>query len=261
MESCNANCTFSKKQGRIYHRTIDKPKDNMLSAWKCNNDVIILWIMNSVSRDIAASLVYSDSASDIWNELRDRFQQSNGPRIYQLRKEFVTIEAYYTKLKTVWQELSEYHLSNACTCGGLKQVLNHFNSEYVMMFLMGLNESYAGVRAQILFMDPMPPINKVFSLLIQEENHRSVRNMIFSPDSIALAAKEVSKRPQNDRFRKKEFQRPFCTHCGIKGHIIECCYKLHGYPPRYRQRSPTPTSSNSISTSPALSSADKQIPS
>ena len=27
--------------------------------------------------------------------------------------------------------------------------------------------------------------------------------------------------------------RPFCTHCNILGHIIEKCYKIHGYPPGY----------------------------
>jgi hypothetical protein len=34
-----------------------------------------------------------------------------------------------------------------------------------MQFLMDLNESFAAVRGQILLMDPMPPINKVFSLI------------------------------------------------------------------------------------------------
>ncbi|CAL9217116.1 unnamed protein product [Arabidopsis halleri] len=27
--------------------------------------------------------------------------------------------------------------------------------------------------------------------------------------------------------------RPLCTHCGLSGHVIQKCYKLHGYPPGY----------------------------
>ncbi|CAL9231506.1 unnamed protein product [Arabidopsis halleri] len=27
--------------------------------------------------------------------------------------------------------------------------------------------------------------------------------------------------------------RPLCTHCGQTGHVIQRCYKLHGYPPGY----------------------------
>ena len=41
---------------------------------------------------------------------------------------------------------------------------------------MGVNDSYAQVRAQILLMDPLPSINKVYSLLIQEERRCSVGN-------------------------------------------------------------------------------------
>ena len=48
-------------------------------------------------------------------------------------------------------------------------MMEHIQSEQVMSFLMGLNEQFAPVRAQILLMVPLPSINKVFSLVIQEE--------------------------------------------------------------------------------------------
>lgn len=35
--------------------------------------------------------------------------------------------------------------------------------DYVIQFLMGLNETYANVRDQIMLMDPLPTVNKVFS--------------------------------------------------------------------------------------------------
>ena len=41
--------------------------------------------------------------------------------------------------------------------------------ESVMKFLKGLNDSFSQVRTQILLMDPLPSVNKVHSLLIQEE--------------------------------------------------------------------------------------------
>ena len=37
-----------------------------------------------------------------------------------------------------------------------------------------MNESFAQVWGQILLMDPLPPLNKVYSLLIQEERQRSI---------------------------------------------------------------------------------------
>ena len=43
-----------------------------------------------------------------------------------------------------------------------------------MSFLMGLNDSFSQVRGQLLLMDPLPPINKVFSLISQEEQQRKI---------------------------------------------------------------------------------------
>lgn len=46
-----------------------------------------------------------------------------------------------------------------------------------------------------------------------------------------LVAVEASKKG-NDRSKKKDGQRspPICSHCGIKGSVVDQCYKLHGYP-------------------------------
>jgi len=42
--------------------------------------------LNSVSKDIAASVIYINSTDDMWNDLKDHFSQKNGPRIFQLQK-------------------------------------------------------------------------------------------------------------------------------------------------------------------------------
>jgi hypothetical protein len=42
----------------------------------------------------------------------------------------------------------------------------------VMSFLMGLNESFIHVRGQILLMEPLPSINKVFSMIQADKKQR-----------------------------------------------------------------------------------------
>ena len=54
---------------------------NLLNSWIHNNNVVISWILNSVSKEISASIIFSESASEIWNDLKERFQQCNAPRI------------------------------------------------------------------------------------------------------------------------------------------------------------------------------------
>ena len=53
------------------------------SGSRCNS-MPTSWILNSVSKDIADSLLYLDSARAVWVDLHDRFRQSNAPRIFKI---------------------------------------------------------------------------------------------------------------------------------------------------------------------------------
>jgi hypothetical protein len=50
----------------------------------------------------------------------------------------------------------------------------------MFQFLMGLNESFSHIRGQILLMDPLPAINKVFSMVVQEEHQREITSTFFA---------------------------------------------------------------------------------
>lgn len=85
------------------------------TAWKRNANIVCSWLLNVVSKDIVTSIVYANSTSDIWNDLKNRFHQVNEPRIYQLRKEInsfaqgnLSVTQYYTKLKSLLEELQEF---------------------------------------------------------------------------------------------------------------------------------------------------------
>ena len=46
----------------------------LLNSWTRNNNIVISWILNSVSTDISTSILFFDSVFKIWTDLRDRFQ-------------------------------------------------------------------------------------------------------------------------------------------------------------------------------------------
>lgn len=96
--------------------TLSKPNNSDIanySAWMRNNKLVISWILNSVSKEISTSVMFINNACEIWNDLKDRFQQSNGPRKFQIRREIMnlhqnqdSIGIYFTKLNIVqWQLL------------------------------------------------------------------------------------------------------------------------------------------------------------
>jgi hypothetical protein len=106
------------------------------------------------------------------------------------------------------------------------------------MFLMGLNDSFAHIRGQILLIDPLPPINRVFALVLQEEHQHEAFASVgyFFHNSAAMMSKVHFSSP-NTRSRKPHAEqkvKPTCNHCGIVGHTVEKCYRVHGYPPGFK---------------------------
>ncbi|KAK0581786.1 hypothetical protein LWI29_017973 [Acer saccharum] len=171
-----------------------------------------------------------------------------------LRQEQSSVSIYFTKLKTIWEELSNYRPNcscGKCTCGGVKNLNDHHQMEYIMSFLMGLDDSFSQVRGQLLLMDPMPPINRVFSLIVQEEQQRKTNPSIDSSSSTGMMAFVVktdvtksgessyrnSQNFNSSAFKNQKRDRPYCTHCKILGHTVDRCYKIHGYPLGYKFRS------------------------
>jgi hypothetical protein len=87
----------------------------------------------------------------------DRYTQKNGPRVFQLQKaisvvaqENSSVSCYFTKIKTLWEELNNYRpisICSCCHCGRMKSILELYSQERVLQFLMGLNDSFSVVRA------------------------------------------------------------------------------------------------------------------
>ena len=87
---------------------------------------------------------------------------------------------YFTHLSILWDELQNYEplptcSCEKCVCNVNEKISNIPHREAIMQFLMGLNDFFSHIRGKILLMDPIPSVEKVFSLLIQDEKQRSVR--------------------------------------------------------------------------------------
>ncbi|XP_015170875.1 uncharacterized protein [Solanum tuberosum] len=55
------------------------PTDPILQkSWARCNDTVLSWLLNSLSKEIAESVLYSNSAKDLWKDLEERFGQPNG---------------------------------------------------------------------------------------------------------------------------------------------------------------------------------------
>ncbi|KAL5543884.1 hypothetical protein UlMin_007668 [Ulmus minor] len=60
--------------------------DDCYNSWCRCNSMVMFWILHAISREIADSVMYIDNAEDMWNDLHDRFHQSNGPGAFQIKQ-------------------------------------------------------------------------------------------------------------------------------------------------------------------------------
>lgn len=133
-------------------------------------------------------------------------------------------------------------------CKGVKLVFRDG-----LTFLVGLNESFSQIRSQILLIDSIPPINKVFSLFSQEQQQRNIASQISvasggvdTVNNMAFFVKnnEVKKlgslSSAGNKYHKKS--RPFCTNCNFYRHTVEKCYEimvLPDYKARHKPKNPS----------------------
>ena len=61
-------------------------------AWQRYNMILRSWISKTISLDITKSVLMSDRAVDIWNELCDRFDQHDVLRIAHLLQEIHSLK-------------------------------------------------------------------------------------------------------------------------------------------------------------------------
>ncbi|CAA0842893.1 Unknown protein, partial [Striga hermonthica] len=77
--------------------------------WRKVDYTVYSWILNSLGKDLVDAFLYAESAQALWEEIEQRFGESNGPMLYQLQKEISNIKqegdsvaGYFTKLKRLW---------------------------------------------------------------------------------------------------------------------------------------------------------------
>ena len=95
-------------------------------------------------------------------------------------------------------------------------------------FLMGLNdELYANITGQILVIDPLPTLDKIFNMVHQEDSHRHlmINIDVRHETAAAFSASSISRTPVSVKGT--------CNHCGKYGHEETGYFDIIEYPPSW----------------------------
>ncbi|XP_075084860.1 uncharacterized protein LOC142168099 [Nicotiana tabacum] len=157
----------------IHGTSVSPPPGYPLTRqWKRCNDLVVSWLINSLSKKISRCAKYSESAKDIWCELEERYGKVYGARVFELKKELahisqgsLDIASYFNKIKQLWDEIASYKII-VCTCRGKA---TEDEEKKVYQFLVGLNDTYMQTCSKILMIKPLLSVGNVYNILFSDE--------------------------------------------------------------------------------------------
>jgi len=216
---------------------------NLTDLWDRCNAIVLSWIMNCVSKELLSGIVYSTDACSVWRDLKERFDKTDGSRIFQLHREIVTlvqgtstIAEYFTKLRLCWAEFDCIAPFPGCNCTESRGFVEFMKQQKLLQFLLGLNETYEQARSQILMLVPLPSVNQAYSMMIERESQRIIANSASTVANLEIAALMTTRQVPNKFKRDWNAQ---CDHCKMTGHTKANCYRLIGYPPNFKFKEKT----------------------
>lgn len=231
------------------------PSEGYYKQWITADCMISSWIINSISKELVNAFSHIDGTRKLWIALNKRFGGSNGPKIYKLQREIYaysqgnqTVVQYFNNLSALWDELDMLLPPLNCTCKARKKADRREEQQKMLKFLHGLNSMFERARSQILLLDPLPDVDRAYSMIIQVEDEMSLNNdMHDGHNMMTLNVGEGSSQNQvfavgggkgnvyKRRLTKEEKKRLKCRHCHETGHEMDECFKLHGVPDWYKK--------------------------
>ncbi|XP_019248461.1 PREDICTED: uncharacterized protein LOC109227719 [Nicotiana attenuata] len=215
-----------------------------LHQWDRCNAIVQSWIMSSVAPELRRGIAYSTNEEKVWKAMKERFDKVNATKIYHMNREIrcltqgiSSVSVYFSRLNDLWDEFESIIPFRGCDCERSRLFVTFLHQQKLLKFLMGLNDTYAPQRSQILMMHPTPTLDQAYSMIVQEESQRvnvgtSQAGILGSTplnvESSALAvANALNVRPRRNNGL-------VCDYGHMKGHSRESCYKLVGYPPGFK---------------------------
>ncbi|GKA99521.1 hypothetical protein Tco_0827515 [Tanacetum coccineum] len=127
----------------------------------------------------------------------------------------------YDKLDGEFDILTKH---TPCSCDAKAELGKHNQLMKLMQFLMGLDEVYKLIRSSLLTQPELPDVRDDFVIIYREESHRGLGSTF---------------RVQNPQYNSLS-----CKNRGMKGHTIDRCFELIGYPNGFKKNSNGNTSNS-----------------
>ncbi|CAH9103169.1 unnamed protein product [Cuscuta europaea] len=244
-----SNALYAKHKFGFVNGDIPMPKSDSpyLPHWQRANAMVKAWLNSSMDVELRQSVKFK-TAREICVDLKERYEKESAPRAYELRcilgsirQEDQSISAYFSRLRSVWDEMVSINSQPKCSCEGCtcnisKQMTDSRDRDRLYDFLMRLDDAYGQLKSQILATRPVPTLTTAYHLFSENEHHRSIASSRKpGTDGVAFFTRPKKEIIPNRCTNPKEART--CSYCGKINHTYETCFMRLGYPSNWNLKS------------------------
>lgn len=213
-------------------------------TWKAENNMVMCWLLNSMTNETGENFMYYKTAKEIWDAVHESYSNKDNTSaifeikgiLHDLRQGESSVTDYFNQLIHHWQQLDMLEDVMWSCPEDSKRYKQIQDRERIYKFLLGLNQELDEVRGRILSIKPLPSVREVFAKVRREETRRKLMlgssNNQTNPTNSALIARgsqpSYSRGTQSNNNNKRRGGRPWCDHCKRTGHTKDTCWKIHG---------------------------------
>ncbi|WVY89018.1 hypothetical protein V8G54_037873 (chloroplast) [Vigna mungo] len=219
--------------------TPPQKEDDSYHGWTRCNNMMVSWLVHSVSPDIRCNILWMESAQAIWDDLKSRFFQGDLLRISELQNEATalkqgerTVIEYFTKLRIIWDELDNFRPKPTCSCETkcccklTSTIVQRKHEDRILQFLRRLNEQYGDIQSH----QERQVMSNNFLNGLEIRHVVVVGTVTCSYCGKNGLIESVYFKKHGLSANKNTIGKKICSHCGKTGHTIEVCYRKHGFP-------------------------------
>uniref|UniRef100_A0A803LJ65 Retrotransposon Copia-like N-terminal domain-containing protein n=1 Tax=Chenopodium quinoa TaxID=63459 RepID=A0A803LJ65_CHEQI len=193
------------------------------NRWERNDYMVRCWIFRSMTNQVAGGLSLVQTSKPLWDELVERYSESNIPLLYQLKKDLGKLEQgemsvgdYYCKLKKFWDEIYNIEAVPECRCGIVAKCTC---SMYKKM--LGMIETNRQTKKQKRVSSEMQELTESSAFHV----HKEIKGFETGKKTEGVNQRRKIKKSKSD---------VTCDFCKKKGHDRSGCFEIYGYPKWYK---------------------------
>ncbi|KAK9099993.1 hypothetical protein Scep_023423 [Stephania cephalantha] len=175
-------CGKSKDDLLSESATAPKEDDPAYKSWKANNNMVMSWLINSMTPEIGENFLLYATAAEIWEAAKITFSSSENTSeifetesvLHELKQGDLSVTQYYSLLTRHWQKIDRIDTHKwKCREDG-KLYRSIVETKRVFKFLSGLNKDLDEARGRVLSTKPLPSIREAFSVIRYEESLQKI---------------------------------------------------------------------------------------